>query len=617
MAKNKDGTKKEWNANGRQPIAPEITGEDANNNLQYNTPYEVGKKYVVHNGSYGVGTGWGDNKIFTGYYLGRNANGEDEFGYGEDPTEKLSDEELDTIPGAELQEMARRSTKTTVRVRPTENNNPEGHDKRYVYSFDPNLDYEEGYWDNQPEPVAATKSVTTPDAEPSAVVAKVKPMKQVPERTAKGDGPDADVMPRQVSPVSQVVSTPTISTPQSTPAVEGKPQTVNEKTMSKTKDVILNNGDTQSQTVTTGVATDANTSGTVVGADAGTDGTTPGAVTTPTATQTAQQKRPSYAEMYQQINPYKMPTPDEVEAQRKKERRDKMFAAIGDGISALSNLYFTTKGAPNAYDPRHTMSEKVRARYDKLQKDFEQNSRAWTQGYLQAQKMDADAGYRDFLMKLKEDDNKRKERAQKAKDDYNEARLDGLIEKNKGEELKNEKLRLQNELAQETNPLRVQLLHKQIAKADKAIEKMDNDMKNNNARTHKYVTGGGRGSGGSKHDVIYTPDGTYDVPTGFMAKNRGALMKAAGVEGTENHYGTKRNKSISDIDKEIQEKWNDKCTEILVNGGSYRQGSNASVKPGKNSKGSSSGGSSASSGSRGSGSASGSSSSKGKKKINW
>jgi len=68
------------------------------------------------------------------------------------------------------------------------------------------------------------------------------------------------------------------------------------------------------------------------------------------------------------VNPYKQMTPAEIEAQKKKERQEKIFSAIGDGISALSNLYFASQGAPSSYDPKTSMSAKTKERWDKLKK---------------------------------------------------------------------------------------------------------------------------------------------------------------------------------------------------------------------------------------------------------
>lgn len=106
------------------------------------------------------------------------------------------------------------------------------------------------------------------------------------------------------------------------------------------------------------------------------------------------QKKMSYVELFQQLSPYKPPTQEELEKERKKEKREKIFAAIGDGIAALSNLYFTTQGAPNAYDPKNSMSAKVKERYDKLKKERDDNSRYYLSAYMQAMKNDEE-GARD------------------------------------------------------------------------------------------------------------------------------------------------------------------------------------------------------------------------------
>ena len=102
----------------------------------------------------------------------------------------------------------------------------------------------------------------------------------------------------------------------------------------------------------------------------------------------------SYVEMFQKMSPYKPPTEEELEKERKKEKREKIFAAIGDGIAALSNLFSTTHGAPNAYDPNNSLSAKAKERWDKLKKERDENGRYYTAAYMQAMKNDEE-GARD------------------------------------------------------------------------------------------------------------------------------------------------------------------------------------------------------------------------------
>lgn len=110
----------------------------------------------------------------------------------------------------------------------------------------------------------------------------------------------------------------------------------------------------------------------------------------------------SYADLYKELNPYRPPTKEELAKERKKQRRNEIFAAIGDGIAALSNLYFTTQYAPNMYTGKNTMSERTRVRYDRLRKDREANSDAYANGLMKAmqadeRKADADRAWRRQL----------------------------------------------------------------------------------------------------------------------------------------------------------------------------------------------------------------------------
>lgn len=105
---------------------------------------------------------------------------------------------------------------------------------------------------------------------------------------------------------------------------------------------------------------------------------------------TPEKKKLSYVEMFQQMSPYKPPTPEELEKERKKQKREAIFAAIGEGISAMSNLYFTTQYAPNAFDPSKGMAATTKARFDKLKKDREENRRQHMEGFMRAMRWDAE-----------------------------------------------------------------------------------------------------------------------------------------------------------------------------------------------------------------------------------
>lgn len=99
-------------------------------------------------------------------------------------------------------------------------------------------------------------------------------------------------------------------------------------------------------------------------------------------------KRMSYEDMFRKLNPYKPPTQEELEKERKKQKREQIFAAIGDGISALSNLFFTTQYAPNMYSGRNTASQRTRERWDRLAAERNANMTAYINGLMRARQAD-------------------------------------------------------------------------------------------------------------------------------------------------------------------------------------------------------------------------------------
>lgn len=81
-------------------------------------------------------------------------------------------------------------------------------------------------------------------------------------------------------------------------------------------------------------------------------------------------------------------TPEEKAAEAKRERRSKIFSAIGDGISALANVYFASKGAPDMYDPKTSMSAKTKEYWDKLNAERKADADKYNNLLLSAYKAD-------------------------------------------------------------------------------------------------------------------------------------------------------------------------------------------------------------------------------------
>ncbi len=62
----------------------------------------------------------------------------------------------------------------------------------------------------------------------------------------------------------------------------------------------------------------------------------------------------------------KMETPEQRKKRERQERSKKIIGAFTDGLSALSNLFFTTQYAPNSYNPQHSQLGKVSERIEAL-----------------------------------------------------------------------------------------------------------------------------------------------------------------------------------------------------------------------------------------------------------
>ena len=98
--------------------------------------------------------------------------------------------------------------------------------------------------------------------------------------------------------------------------------------------------------------------------------------------------RMSYTDMFTKLNPYQPPTQEELANERKKEKREKVFSAISDGISALSNLYFTTKYAPNMYRHENSQSAKTENKWEKLRANRDVQQNAYIRNLMAARQAD-------------------------------------------------------------------------------------------------------------------------------------------------------------------------------------------------------------------------------------
>lgn len=79
-----------------------------------------------------------------------------------------------------------------------------------------------------------------------------------------------------------------------------------------------------------------------------------------------------------------------LETEQKRAKRNKLFAGISDGISAIANLYAVSQGAPNQFTPQSALSGKAAERYDNLTKERNANKMAYNNVMYQARRTDKD-----------------------------------------------------------------------------------------------------------------------------------------------------------------------------------------------------------------------------------
>ena len=113
-------------------------------------------------------------------------------------------------------------------------------------------------------------------------------------------------------------------------------------------------------------------------------------------------------------------TEEERKKRERKEKSKKIIAAVGDGLMALSNLYFTTRGAPNMYDHK-TMSQQtpLQAQLEKMRAEREANADKYLQYSLKIGDLQNDRA--KTLREMEAEQEKRKlarEKAQREQEEH-------------------------------------------------------------------------------------------------------------------------------------------------------------------------------------------------------
>lgn len=137
-----------------------------------------------------------------------------------------------------------------------------------------------------------------------------------------------------------------------------------------------------------------------------------------------QAKQLSYADMYKMLNPEQEETAEQKERREKKERTKARIAAIGDGLRALSNIYFSTKGAKVVHNPESDMTKVVNKRKEYMDAQRERNQAAWLAGYQRAMALDEEARKNDLTLAEQIRYHDMQKENNKTKNDQGQQRID-------------------------------------------------------------------------------------------------------------------------------------------------------------------------------------------------
>lgn len=209
----------------------------------------------------------------------------------------------------------------------------------------------------------------------------------------------------------------------------------------------------------------------------------------------------SYQKLYGLLN--QKPTQEELEKRRKKEKREKLFASIGDGLNALSsivNLYYTTKGAPDMYKaPKKSISDETYDRWEKLRKEAEVKDKEYAAGMERARRLDDEAANDRKRWKLYFAKEKAAREAEAAKLKIQAAKDDA------DQTYKNNMLQLGKDKLEETR------------KHNRNMEKIAaQNAQSNRIRSSK--SGSGRGGSGGGEYIVYPPKSSGRKP--FAVPNK-------------------------------------------------------------------------------------------------
>lgn len=137
-----------------------------------------------------------------------------------------------------------------------------------------------------------------------------------------------------------------------------------------------------------------------------------------------QPKQLSYADMYKILNTEQQETAEQKANREKKERTKARIAALADGLRALSNIYFASKGAKVVHNPESDMTNAVNKRKAYMDAQREKNRASWLAGYQRALALDEEARKNNLTLAEQMRYHDMQNEINKVKNDQGQQRID-------------------------------------------------------------------------------------------------------------------------------------------------------------------------------------------------
>lgn len=176
---------------------------------------------------------------------------------------------------------------------------------------------------------------------------------------------------------------------------------------------------------------------------------------------------------------------EDKKKQMRRERRKAIVSALGDGLSALSNLYFTTKGAPDQ-GLKPGMTDAAKKRMDDLRAQWQKEKDKYQDFMLKGLEMDREQGNWLKSYELQKNADKRAQKELTIKEEEWEKKkpiLEQELEKNKQELAKLER---ENNIGNATWEEEVALQKKKIAQQEREIEERNKPGNHGMTDAEKY-----------------------------------------------------------------------------------------------------------------------------------